>query len=105
MNLFSFQGRLLRSDMVMIWKIINGLCSVPPDTLFSFYLANNITRGHQYKIFLPRSNSEIRRRFFSVRVIARWNSLSADTVSAENLDSFKAKLHRDLGEELFSYYQ
>ena len=81
LNLFSFQGRLLRNDMILIWKIINGLCSIPAAMLFSFYSAGNITRGHQYKMFLPRSNSEIRRRFFSVRVISRWNSPHLQTNS------------------------
>ena len=104
LNLFSFQGRLLRNDIIMIWKIIKGLCSIPAAKLFSFYSTGNITIGHQYKMFLPHGNSEISSHFLSVHVISRWNFLSADTIPAENLDRLKARLHRDLGDEFFSYY-
>ena len=101
LNLFSFQGRLLRNDLKMVWKIFNGKCAVDPDQLF--VLDNSVTRGHDYKLFLPRSNLEVRRRYFSVRVIHVWNSLGADTVSSGSLEAFKRLLHRDLGQRLFQY--
>ena len=101
LNLFSFQGRLLRNDLKMVWKIFNGKCAVDPDQLF--VLDNSVTRGHDYKLFLPRSNLEVRRRYFSVRVIRVWNSLGADTVSSGSLEAFKRLLHRDLGQRLFQY--
>ena len=60
-------------------------------------------RGHDYKIFVPRTRIDIRKRYFSVRVVEQWNALSEDTVKAESMDIFKRLLHRDLGQKLFDY--
>ena len=86
----------------MVWKIANGLCAINFDDLFVLPHTSTL-RGHSHKIFLPRSNLDIRKRFFSIRVINMWNSLSADTVSASSLDSFKYHLSRDLGEILYEF--
>ena len=101
LNLFSVQGRLLRSDMVLTWKIFAGECAIHPSQLFE--LSASARRGHPRKIFLPRSNLEIRRRFFAIRVIHTWNALSEETACAATLRIFKRLLHRDLGQELFNY--
>ena len=75
--------------------------------LMSDYLFHIIpdrsTRGHKFKIFVQRARLEHRRRFFSVRVIKCWNSLSKETVEAETVEAFKRCLKVDLGDSLFSY--
>ena len=43
-------------------------------------------RGHSEKICKPRFNTDIRKYFFSNRVIDRWNSLDQDTVSKNRLE-------------------
>ena len=68
LNLYSMQGRLLRADSILLWKICNNMCAIKPENIFE--MANsNVTRGHQFKIFVPRARLEIRLRFFSVRII------------------------------------
>ena len=101
LNLFSFQGRLLRADLILVWKIFNNKCAISPEQVF--VMDNSITRGHSFKLYLPRINLDVRKRFFSVRVIHPWNSLADDTVCATSLDMFKCLLHRDLGQRLFDY--
>ena len=101
LNLFSFQGRLLRSDLKMVWKIFNEKCAISPEQVF--VMDNSITRVHEYKIYLPRTNLEVRKRYFSVRIVHTWNSLSNDTVCSRSLVAFKRLLHRDLGQRLFDY--
>ena len=96
LNLFSFQGQLLRNDLRMFWKIFNGKYAVDPNQLFT--LGNSVTRGHAYKIFLPQSNLEVESGIFHI-----WNSLGADTVSSGSLEAFKNLLQRDLGQRLFQY--
>ena len=103
LQLFSFKGRLLRNDLVLVWKICHNKCAVGVNDLFTMNNLTSGTRGHPLKIFVPRTNLEVRRRFFSVRVIATWNQLSADTVTAANLNLFKSLLHRDLGSLLYEY--
>ena len=102
LNLFSYRGRLLRADLIMVWKILHGKCGIMPDQLFS-PAEYPSTRGHPYKLFVPRSRLDLRTRFFSIRTISSWNSLSPETVTADTLEKFKGLLHRDLGDLLFQY--
>ena len=102
LGLFSIQGRLLRNDLILVWKIFNQQCGISP-SIFTVN-QNERTRGHSLKLFHPRCSLEIRKRFFSVRVIPYWNNLSEDTVLADNLNMFKSCLHRDLGQLLYAYH-
>ena len=101
LELFSVQGRLLRADLILAWKIFEGECAIDPAMLF--VLDRSSRRGHSRKIFLPRSSREVRRRFFSVRVVHVWNSLSEETVTAPTINQFKRLLCRDLGQRLYAY--
>ena len=103
LDLFSFQGRLLRSDLISVWKIFHLKSAIKPESLFELY-TNNITRGHPFKIKVQRTSLEVRRRFFSIRIINRWNALDCATVCADSVDIFKRRLACDLGEELFYYH-
>ena len=93
LRLFSIKGRLLRADLIKIWKIFHDQYDTGLDVLFerTFHRA---TRGHRYKISTPRCHTETFRRFFSVRLTEVWNSIPADIVEAESLFSFKARLDR-----------
>ena len=104
LNLFSVQGRLLRYDLIQVWKIISGNSCIPIQTMFEIntYTA---TRGHPYKLRVKRCRTEIRQKFFSQRTVEVWNSLKSDTVTASTLDSFKRLLQADLGQRLFNYVQ
>ena len=64
LNLFSLQGRLLRADLIFMYKIFNNLCAIKPGHLFNVNNASR-TRGHKYKISVPMAAVEVRRRFFS----------------------------------------
>ena len=101
LDLFSVQGRLLRADMILTWKIFAGVCAIHPSQVF--VLDGGSRRGHSKKLYLPRTNLEVRKRFFTVRVIRPWNSLSEETVSSLTLPMFKSNLHRDLGQQLYNY--
>ena len=101
LNLFSVQGRLLRSDLIMVWKIFNGKCAVSPDMLFTMNALP--MRGHNLKIFKPRNNLEVRKRSFACRVIDDWNSLSSAAVNSSSLDKFKRCLQAELGQRLFNF--
>ena len=51
-------------------------------------------RGHSKKICKVRFNIDVRKYFFSNRVIDKWNNLDQDTVDAPSLNSFKNRLNR-----------
>ena len=101
LNLFSVQGRLLRSDLIMVWKIFNGKVAIAPDSLF---IMNSLPfRGHNLKIYKPRHNLEIRKRSFAHRVIDDWNSLPSSVVNSQSLTTFKRLLQLELGPRLFQW--
>jgi hypothetical protein len=50
------------------------------------------TRGHQWKLKKKRFETDLRRYFFSQRVIDRWNELGESVVTAPSVDCFKARL-------------
>ena len=102
LNLYSMSGRLLRADLIYMWRIFNDRCAIQPDDLFQRSLGQS-TRGHSLKLQVPRTHLDIRKRFFSCRIIREWNALGADTVAATTIDKFKTLLHRDLGERLFQF--
>ena len=103
LGMFSIQGRFLRSDLIMCWKIFHNKSNIKPNDIFEFPTQRVCTRGHEFKIFKSRYQTDARKRFFSARVIERWNNLSVDTVSCPTLTQFKAKLAGEIGEHLYAY--
>ena len=66
MNSLSYTGRLkalglerlelrrLHADLIMCYKIVHGLVSIPFESFFELNLQQN-TRGHSLKLFYPDS--------------------------------------------------
>ena len=55
---------------------------------------SNRTRGHNYRIVKQRSHLDIRKFFFSQRVVNAWNSLPQFVVDSVSVDSFKNSLDK-----------
>lgn len=55
--------RRLRADLILCYKIINGLVSLSPDSFFNFN-TSHITRGHSLKLHVPTSRINCRQHFF-----------------------------------------
>ena len=91
LNLHSIKGRLLRHDLIYCYKIFNGLLPVKPEDLFTLSPISS-TRSHRFKIFVQHSQTEARRRFFSCRVVSKWNALPPHVVDAPSVASFKHRL-------------
>ena len=102
LDLFSVQGRLLRKDLITVWKIMHNLSPIPQGELFSLAPAVG-TRGYSLKLASNHIRLEVRKRFFSQRVIRKWNSLSEATVGCKTLEGFKRSLAVDLGEQMFDF--
>ena len=93
LDLFSVQGRLLRADLILCWKILNGMVCIP-NTILPLSPESR-TRGHTKRIALPSVNTSARQRYFSYRVIQPWNNLP-EHVSANCLKTFKTLLKEEL---------
>ena len=91
LNLWSLEERRNRSDLIEVFKMAKNLSPIPLTKFFELN-TDNRTRGHSFKLVKHRCNCEVRRHFFSERVINRWNMLDQDTISAKTVNGFKSKL-------------
>jgi ribonucleases P/MRP protein subunit RPP40 len=96
MGLSSLEDRRTRGDMIEVFKMIKGFSGVDYRLFFALD-ENGRTRGHRYKLIKNRSRLNIRKNFFSQRVVDVWNKLPASVVEAESVNCFKNRYdtHRD----------
>ncbi len=51
-----------------------------------------ITRGHDKKLYQKRYVKEVRKFFFTNRIVKMWNTLPSDVVNAPSVNAFKNRL-------------
>ena len=73
--------------------MLHGLC----DTSWSINLSDSVTRGSCLKLVKPTCSSDsnvtdIRKYFFTSRVIDVWNCLNDDIVKSPSISVFKKRL-------------
>ena len=73
---------LHRSDLIEVFKMAKNLLRIPLTKFFQLD-TDNRTRGHSFKLVKHRCNCEVRRHFFSERVVNRWNLLDQATIFAK----------------------
>ncbi len=90
--IYILQYRRIRGDMIEVFKIMNKHY----DEEASVHLpeAVGVTRGHIMKLFHRRCDKDLRKFFFSNRVVSVWNTLPNEVVTAPSIDSFKNELDK-----------
>ena len=88
-GLTTLQTRRARDNMIEVYKIMTGKDKIDKEQLFPLADSNYGPRGHSLKIRKDRSNLDIRKHFFSQRVVNAWNKLPQHVVDAPSVNSFK----------------
>jgi len=89
--LFSLKKRRMRGDLINIYKYLKGGCQQDGASLFSV-VPSNRTSGNAHKLQHGMFHLDMRKNFFTLRVMKHWNSLSRDVVDSPSLEIFKTHL-------------
>ena len=86
--------------MIQIWKTFNSDIEVGLNDIIE-YARDTRTRGHAYKLSVPLCRKDVKKRSFGVRCVNIWNSISAEAVVSNNVETLKAQIDRFLGHRLY----
>jgi len=90
-GLISMEKRRVRGDLIQVFKMLKDRDRVDFNKFFEIQSSNR-TRGHNCRLVKRRCNLDIRKYFFSQRVVNTWNNLPQSVVDADSVNSFKNRL-------------
>ena len=92
LGLFSLEKRRFWGDLIVASQYLKQDYRKAGEALFIRTYSNR-TRGNDFKLEESRFRLDISKKFFTVRVVRRWNRLPREAVAAPSLEAFKTKLH------------
>ncbi|XP_055489927.1 uncharacterized protein LOC129696245 [Leucoraja erinacea] len=92
LGLYSLERRMLRGDLIEVFKMMRGIDRVDVDKLFPLRVGKIQTRGHDLRMKGQKFRDNMRGNFFTQRVVTVWNELPVKVVEAGSFLSFKNKL-------------
>ena len=100
LGIASLEDRRKRFDLIQVYRILNNIDKVDSNQWFTRIgdRSSQATRlaADPNNLVKPKAKTELRRNFFSIRVIDSWNALPGYIKQSRTLQTFKSSQDRHL---------
>ena len=94
--MFSLEKRRLQGDLIVAFQYSKGAYKQEGEWLFT-RVDSDSARGNGFKLGQGRFRLDIRKKFFTRKVVTHWSRLPKEVVDAPSLEVFKTRLDVTLG--------